>query len=1333
MKTTRLKQQLLLLAVFVGVRLFASPGDSCTSAISVSGTPVTDSLKNTQQEWFSFVATSSGAKIKVTNLASAQASVTTLMAYSGSCLSLSPLGDTVTGTPPVDSLYMEVGGLTVGNTYYVKLERQDPIVCTNCSGTYAPFSLSVTAVCYMVITTPNGGCAQSANNPCTVSVCAGSQVCFALSPTDQGLGGNCTWTINGSNCTPTTLPATGSLCCTFSTPGSYSAQAFQITAANYPALSNFATINVVDTPTVNFTVNPNPVCLGSTVGFTWTFTGTNVGNPVSLDVDFGDGNTQTYSGIIPATINYAYSLPGLYTATICISNGACDPVCVSHTVEVVDASAAFTFNASCRVMFYDDTLCHDNILSESWDFGDGNTATGPNPVHHYTHDNVSYTVVHTVVTANGTYTYTATVTQPGGPDATITGYAVNNCGSGVISYSAPCDTNMVYTWSTSAGSSGTVTNGGCGYDVNWSAAGGYVVLTAFDPINDCTTHDTLRVPSCCSYPTTLRIDNKTASWVLTSAAFAPFVSGTTIDGATTTQHIVITGVFIVDTPFTFKNWQNIDIGANTPLYINPSENLNFNNSKTSVKCDTMWYGIIIPDSTAKLTITNGSVIQQAKNAVVSQNGGVYVIQNAKLKNNLKDIVVEACPTVHNGMVTGTEFVMNGAFLPSIPATPSYITHTLVGIEVTDNAGVTIGDASSLANRNTFRGLYQDIKSVNSRTTVYNCRFARTTSNFLLPNSGTCVLATGAKNQNYIPRLIVGGGTGLQPCIFDSMKIGVDAHTFVQVYANNNTFKNFTQFGVRVNSDFSTIDVSSNKFNNSTYSQPFNTAILMLDDYSATITINDNTIDQYNGLPQNQTGIGIRVGLASPGIVYANIANNTMNRVQTGAWGQNLQGKNTVNILSNKVNFTKANQYYTAVHYGIRLENCATVLVDANIIKKTDPAQPTLGMRDFLRGVSIENSPVTKAVNNNCVRMGSGLYGYAISSQSTLACNTMNHCYNGTYLTGPGSTGNACDIGDQVFDPLGTPAATGNTWIGNIGTYQVDGAVSPAISWRYDVTAPTIGALNATPSFNGYNACGSFFLVPAPATQRDQEAGAVIRSMQDTTLSAAQVDQMRRYVHRKLTQHPDWLSLNTADDSIYQHFFAAWNPTDIGLFRGAEMSADTGNAVAVASIASAAPAVTVISQNLKTVYEIYAATWMQGIYGFSAADSATLLNIALQDPVDGGSAVYNARVMLDYNVDYFGGTPAMRIAAPAPAETGSAVKVYPNPATDQVNLQLAVAAGQVAKAELYDLTGKLLVSETLAPEQGVYQLNTSGLQPGTYIIRIWVDGVAKQSERLVIFK
>lgn len=57
-------------------------------------------------------------------------------------------------------------------------------------------------------------------------------------------------------------------------------------------------------------------------------------------------------------------------------------------------------------------------------------------------------------------------------------------------------------------------------------------------------------------------------------------------------------------------------------------------------------------------------------------------------------------------------------------------------------------------------------------------------------------------------------------------------------------------------------------------------------------------------------------------------------------------------------------------------------------------------------------------------------------------------------------------------------------------------------------------------------------------------------------------------------------------------------------------------------------------NLKTVYAIYAATWMLGIEEFSSADSATLLNIALQNPTAGGTAVYNARVMLDLEIDYY---------------------------------------------------------------------------------------------------
>jgi PKD repeat protein len=245
---------------------------------------------------------------------------------------------------------------------------------------------------------------------------------------------------------------------------------------------------------------------------------------------------------------------------------------------VVDsANADFTYISSCKVSFFSDTTCTGGIISHSWDFGDitsgSNTSTLADPIHTFTLDGHAYLVTHTVTTANGTSTTTQSVIQVGGPVASITGYQVNNCGNGTITYTAPCVAGITYSWAVTGGT-GTVTLNGCQNDINWSAAGGQVILTAWDSINDCTTYATLDVAACCINvePNTIVFNNTSAKAVLLDPAFAPYISGTSV---TNLNVILINGVFTIDTTFTFLNCPYISFGTNALTYINPSETLTY--------------------------------------------------------------------------------------------------------------------------------------------------------------------------------------------------------------------------------------------------------------------------------------------------------------------------------------------------------------------------------------------------------------------------------------------------------------------------------------------------------------------------------------------------------------------------------------------------------------------------------------------------------------------------------------------------------------------------------------------------------------------------------------
>src|ERR1035438_9908690 len=116
-------------------------GDSCLIAIPITPTPyfqVTDHSISDSVIWFRFVADSTNEWVYVTpsiiRTDIPVAALTDMKVYSGTCSSLTLLVDSTITSIPI-SQYTLLSGLTIGNTYYIKL--------TNTSVGITYFGLSV--------------------------------------------------------------------------------------------------------------------------------------------------------------------------------------------------------------------------------------------------------------------------------------------------------------------------------------------------------------------------------------------------------------------------------------------------------------------------------------------------------------------------------------------------------------------------------------------------------------------------------------------------------------------------------------------------------------------------------------------------------------------------------------------------------------------------------------------------------------------------------------------------------------------------------------------------------------------------------------------------------------------------------------------------------------------------------------------------------------------------------------------------------------------------------------------------------------------------------------
>ena len=259
---------------------------------------------------------------------------------------------------------------------------------------------------------------------------------------------------------------------TFTAPGTYVVSLFAA-GCGFDTATTIVTVHPL--PQIDFT-SMDSICLNAGLAFTNLST-----NIASISWDFGDGTSSSLTNPV-----HAYSTPGYYTVTLSgISQSYGCTTQKTKTIKVNQGpTSQFTLgpNAGCVELTVQMTNNSNGIVSQVWNFGDGNSSLLNNPSHTFTSPG-SYAVQLIVLDNIGCPdTAAQVVTVHPLPVVDFTFNPVDPCVQPTVVNFTNQSTNAAgYNWNFGNGLSSTLTNPSSTYQ----QVGDYTVTLVGTSIHGC--------------------------------------------------------------------------------------------------------------------------------------------------------------------------------------------------------------------------------------------------------------------------------------------------------------------------------------------------------------------------------------------------------------------------------------------------------------------------------------------------------------------------------------------------------------------------------------------------------------------------------------------------------------------------------------------------------------------------------------------------------------------------------------------------------------------------------------------------------------------------------
>lgn len=870
------------------------------------------------------------------------------------------------------------------------------------------------------------------------------------------------------------------------------------------------------------------------------------------------------------------------------------------------------------------------------------------------------------------------------------------------------------------------------------------------------------VNTCCTSP----LGSSTVPVTGANSSSYPFgLLGTTI---------AINGNFTINTNFTITN-KTLLMAPNIKIIVLPGAKLTINKSKL-YSCGTdMWDGIEIRPG-GELIISNKTFIEDAKIAVLSDNfGGIakFDISNTLFNRNHTGIKVQKYQTgtPHPGLITGCTFDSR----PSVTSTtntrlldaPFQNQTAETGVELSSINSFLVGNTSTPATKNYFKYLLKGIYGLNAVYTVYNNEF-----------SDNAPKGWAIYNLKSSKTFVGGSGTN-QPNTFKNLYNGISHRSSSDLLVENNTFTNINLPNILLGSNAvsvytfecnsATITLQRNQLSNVTngfvhfknadarYTVKDNSFNIFTGKAVAGIENNRGNIDVVNNTMNNNQNFiysgNTGVYVAGTGNTFAtstvvHITNNTIGKINKGihviGTGRPIIEKNTITFNANV--FPSLSEFY----FGIRTQNCAREEIHLNTVDKVG-ATPVESYTNALYGISVESSTLIPFISENTVKkMGSGFRFRNFVGDASFSCNTMNKSWYGLTIDN-------AKIGNQGEAPSGIwpNGLTGdNFWtnpndIGSSVAVKGLGTIySPAFytkSVGYPFTPPDVLPLSTISTFYSTPSVPLNPLAPElcqticydPSTCKIPRLAKIARNENpfDQVLGNERF-MMQEAVLRGVISDSLVMDTTMQDGRDLQTYIDTLALTNVGKLVEVNTLLSRGDTLLAEALNLSINPKECADAYHKIVNEIYFRTWAKDVFEFTPTDSTILYDIAVQDPLICGTAIYNARVMMnidvnDYSVDDNGKRFMNKKDAVEKEQQLPKGKLYPNPSQHTVNYEINLAAEQAGLLVFYDTMGKEVMASQLTTDNNKLTLDVSKFKNGLYLYKVFVNGKPQEMGKFII--